>query len=65
MNEGQFTVVLFKNGGKDAGVDRVLASNDNHSVALGLYDLHRIDHPDRLVKLCDGARIIRRSDRID
>ena len=63
MNEGRYTVELFKEGGEGAGVEHVLASNDSLSIALGLYDLHRIDHPDRLVMLCDRARVIRRSDR--
>ncbi len=62
MNEGRYTIVLFNNGGECAGVDRVLASNDSLSIALGLYDLHRIEHPDRLVMLCELARVIRRSD---
>jgi len=39
------------------------ACNDSLPIALGLYDLHRIEGPDRLVMLCDRARVIRRSDR--
>ena len=63
MIEGKYTVELFKQGGEGAGIERVLASNDSLPIALGLYDLHRIEHPDRLVTLCDRARVIRRSDR--
>ena len=57
MIEGKYTVELFKQGGEGAGIERVLASNDSPPIALGLCDLHRIEHPDRLVMLCDRARV--------
>ena len=55
-----YTVELFKEGGEGAGLS---ACNDSLPIALGPYDLHRIEGPDRLVMLCDRARVIRRSDR--
>jgi hypothetical protein len=55
--------VLFREGGEREGVDRLLASPETLAAALALYDTHRLQHPGRLVMLCDGARVVRRSDR--
>ena len=61
--EGKYSVELFRDGGEDAGVEGVLARHDSLAAARALYKAAVLKHPDRLVMLCDRARVLARSDR--
>ncbi len=41
----------------------VLVRHDSLAVARALYKAAVLNHPDRLVMLCDRARVLARSDR--
>jgi hypothetical protein len=57
------TVELFKEGGEGAGQEEIIDRHDNLTVARAI-DRGRVSqNPGRLVLLCDGARILARSDR--
>ncbi len=59
----EYTVELFKEGGEGAGQDAELGRDESLDVARALYRLMRLRYSDRLVMLCDRARILARSDR--
>lgn len=54
---------MFREGGEGAGIDAILVRHDNLATARALYKAAAIKHPDRLVMLCDRARVLARSDR--
>jgi hypothetical protein len=60
---GKYTIELCRPGGFRAGVEGVIASEDNLSMARALYRYAIANNPDRVVLLCDRARILARSDR--
>jgi hypothetical protein len=43
----------------------VIASDDDLATARRLYRAAAADNPDRVVPLCQGARVLARSDRRD
>jgi hypothetical protein len=61
--EGKYSIDLFRVGGEGAGIEGVLACHDSLAVARSLYKAAVLKHPDRLVILCDRARVLARSDR--
>jgi len=61
--EGKFTIELFRERGEGAGLEKVLASHDNLTVARAIYRGAVQTHKGRLVMLCDRARVLARSDR--
>jgi hypothetical protein len=61
--EGKYRIVLFRDGGEGAGIERMLARHDDLSTAYALYKAHVKDNRGRLLMLCDGARVLARSDR--
>ncbi len=61
--EGKYSIELFKEGGEGAGIERVLVRHDSLAVARALYKAAVLNHPDRLLMLCDRARVLARSDR--
>ena len=61
----EYTVELYKEGGEGAGVETVLAREVQLDAARELYRSHVKQYPDRLVMLCDRARVLARSDRPD
>jgi hypothetical protein len=61
--EGKYTIVLFRQGGESAGIERVLVRHENLQTARALFWVHVKDNPGRLVMLCDRARVLARSDR--
>jgi hypothetical protein len=61
--EGKYSIVLFRQGGEGAGIERTLAYHDDLSTARALYAASVEDNPRRLVMLCDRARVLARSDR--
>jgi hypothetical protein len=50
-------------GGPDAGIEGIIASDDNLTTARNLYRAAAADNPGRVVLLCQGDRIVARSDR--
>ncbi len=61
--EGKYSIALFRAGGEKAGIERLLARHDDLGVSRALYKAHVKDNPGRLIMLCDGARVLARSDR--
>jgi hypothetical protein len=61
--EGKYTIVLFREGGEGAGIERVVARHENLQIARALFWAHVKDNPGRLVMLCDRAHVLARSDR--
>jgi hypothetical protein len=62
---GKYTIELCRPGGEGAGFERVLAHHDDLATARRLYRLTVDEYPDRVVMLCDRARLLARSDRPD
>jgi hypothetical protein len=65
MTEGKYTIQLCPPGGPYAGIEGVIASDDNLSAARRPYRSAAASNPERFVVLCDGGRILARSDRPD
>jgi hypothetical protein len=63
VNEGQYSIELFRKGGEGKGLERVLDRDDNLSVARAIYRGPVEQYPGRLIMLCDRARVLARSDR--
>ncbi len=61
--EGKYSIELFRYGGEGAGIEAVLTRHDSLAAARALYRAAILNHPDRLVMLCDKARVLARSDR--
>ena len=60
---GKYSIELFREGGEGAGIESVIVRHDSLATARALYKAAVLDHPDRLVMLCDRARVLARSDR--
>jgi len=60
---GKYTIELFRPGGEGAGREQILDAHDTLSVARAIYRGRVEQYPDRLVMLCDRARVLARSDR--
>jgi len=63
--EGNYTVELCLPDGFSAGVEGVIASEDDLTTARALYRQAVASNPDREVLLCDRARVLARSDRAE
>jgi hypothetical protein len=59
---GRYTIELFKPGGRGAGIEAVVDSDDLLNVARALYKSAVMKHPGKLVMLCEPA-VLARSDR--
>ncbi len=62
MNEGKYSIELLRDGSEGTGIQIVLAREDNLQVARTLYSVIADKYPDRLVMLCDRARVLARND---
>jgi hypothetical protein len=62
---GKYTIELCAPGGPDAGIEGTIARDDDLATARRLYRAAAADNPDRVVLLCDRARILAWSDRRD
>jgi hypothetical protein len=60
---GKYTIELCRPGGFGAGIEGVIASEDNLGAARALYKYAVANNADRVVPLCDRARVLARSDR--
>jgi hypothetical protein len=58
MSEGRYTVEFYP----PSGPESVIASDDDLATASALYRRAAANNPDRIVILCDGGRILARSD---
>jgi hypothetical protein len=65
MEHAKYTIELTREGGPGYGVAGVITSDDDLTTARALYRLAVKHNLDRVVLLCDGARILARSDRTD
>jgi hypothetical protein len=65
MTAGKYTIELCAPGGPYAGIEGVIASDDDLSAARRLYRSAAAANAERVVILCDGGRILGRSDRPD
>ena len=61
----KYSIELFKPGGEDAGIEEVLDRHADLKVARSIFRTCVEKRPDRLIMLCDGARVLARSDRPD
>ena len=61
--EDRYWIALFKEGGESAGVERELAREQVLNIAQSKYKQSAAMHPNRIVMLCDRARVLARSDR--
>ena len=59
----KYTIELFRVGGEWQGLESVLESHDDLTEARKAYKFHVAMNPDRLIMLCDSARVLARSDR--
>jgi hypothetical protein len=61
--DGKYTIE--RPGGEGAGIERVFERQDDLTSARNLYRTIAKEYPDRVVMLCDRARVLARSDRPD
>ncbi len=61
--EGMRGWALFRDGGEGAGIEGVLVRHDSLAVARALYKAAALNQADRLIMLCDRARVLAGSDR--
>jgi hypothetical protein len=61
--EGKYSIELFRDGGEGAGIESILVRHDNLTTARALYKAAVLNHSERLIMLCDRARVLARSDR--
>jgi hypothetical protein len=61
MSEGRYTVEFYP----PSGPESMIASDDDLATARALYRRAAASHPGRVVILCDGGRILARSDESD
>lgn len=62
---GGYAVELFRGENMGSGIEAVLGQESNLKTALVLYNLMVAHYPGRLIMLCDGARVLARSDSLD
>jgi hypothetical protein len=63
--QGKYSIELCPEGGFPAGIERILAWRDDLTTARALYRTAAFTYPQRVVLLCDKARVLARSDRPD
>jgi hypothetical protein len=59
----RYSIELFKQDGE--GIEQVLGRHADIKVARSIYQASVDRYPGRLIMLCDGARVLNRSDRSD
>jgi hypothetical protein len=60
---GKYKIELFREGGEQAGIERVLVQHHSLAISRALYKAAVKNNPERLVTLSDNARILARSDQ--
>ena len=61
--EGKYSIELFRDGGEGAGIEKVLVRHDSLTATRVLYKAVVLNYAERLIMLCDRARVLARSDR--
>jgi hypothetical protein len=61
--EGKYSIELFRDGGEGAGIEKILVRHDSLTAARVLYKAVVLNYAERLIMLCDRARVLARSDR--
>ena len=56
----KYSIELFK---PDGGIEEILDRHADLKIARSIYRTCVEGHPGRLIMLCDGARVLARSDR--
>jgi hypothetical protein len=59
----RYSIELFKQGSE--GIEQVLGRHVDIKGARAIYQISVNQYPGRLIMLCDGARVLARSDRQD
>ena len=59
----KYSIELFKLGGEGAGIEEILDRHADFKTARSIYRTSVEQYPGRLVMLCDGTRLLARSDR--
>ena len=59
----RYSIELFKESGE--GIEQILDRHADIQVARSIYQTSVKRYPGRLIMLCDGARVLARSDRPD
>ena len=59
----KYSIELFKPGGEVAGIEEILNRHADLKVARSIFQTCVEQYPGRLIMLCDGARVLARSDR--
>ena len=63
--EGKYSIELFRDGGEGAGLEAVMARDDNLAMARAIYKTLVSQRPGRLIMRCDQGRVLARSDRLE
>jgi len=60
--EGKYSIELFRDGGEGAGIEKIiekiLVRHDSLTVSRALYKAAVLNIPERLIMLCDRARVL-------
>jgi hypothetical protein len=59
----KYSIELFKLGGEGAGIEEILDRHADLKTARSIYRTCVEQYPGRLIMLCDGPRVLARSDR--
>ena len=59
----KYSIELFRPGGEGAGIEEILARHADLKIARSIYRTCVAQYPGRLIILCDGTRVLARSDR--
>jgi hypothetical protein len=59
----KYSIELFKPGGEGAGIEEILDRHADLNTARSIYRTCIEQYPGRLIMLCDGTRVLARSDR--
>jgi hypothetical protein len=59
----KYSIELFKPGGEGASIEEILDRHADLKTARSIYRTCVEQYPGRLIMLCDGARVLARSDR--
>ena len=59
----KYSIELFKLGGEGACIEEILDRHADFKTARSIYRTSVEQYPGRLIMLCDGTRVLARSDR--
>ena len=59
----RYSIELFKLGGEGAGIEETFDRHADLKIARSIYRTRVEEYQGRLIMLCDGARVLARSER--